>query len=65
MDLTDPMAEVLSALVAGDSLAASLQRAEPSLGGAADEEGARRVLGWFREWIQSGLFTRVELPRPS
>jgi hypothetical protein len=61
MDLTVPMFDVLSALVAGQTLGTSLSRAEASLGAIEEEEAAARVLGWFREWVGSGLFVRVEL----
>jgi hypothetical protein len=57
MDLTVPMFDVLSALVAGETLAASLSKAEASFGAKA----AERVLGWFRDWVGSGLFARVQL----
>jgi hypothetical protein len=61
MDLTVPMFDVLSALVAGERLDASLARTETSLGPIGEQEAAELVLGWFREWVQSGLFARVEL----
>lgn len=60
MDLTLPMFEVLSALVAGETLAASLARAEASFCAIDQHEAADRVLSWFREWVGSGLFVRVE-----
>jgi hypothetical protein len=61
MDLTVPMFEVLSALAAGETLASSLSRAEARFGAIDEEQAAQRVLGWFREWVGSGLFARVEL----
>jgi hypothetical protein len=61
MDLTDPMHAVLSALVAGDSLGIALERAADGISGEADDVVAARVMAWFREWVQGGLFTRVEL----
>jgi hypothetical protein len=65
MDLTVPMFEVLSSLAAGENLATALSRAEPVLMGVSEAEAAQRVLAWFREWVTSGLFTRVELgPAP-
>jgi hypothetical protein len=60
MDLTVPMFEVLSALVAGETLATSLARAEASLCAIDEQEAAERVLSWFREWVGSGLFVRVD-----
>ncbi|MBV9947252.1 MAG: putative DNA-binding domain-containing protein, partial [Myxococcales bacterium] len=61
MDLTPPMHDVLSALATGETLEASLARAESGLAEADDEQAAARVLGWFREWVQSGLFARIDL----
>jgi Putative DNA-binding domain len=61
MDLTVPMFEVLSSLGSGESLGTSLERAQERLGALDEEEAARRVLGWFREWVASGLFARVDI----
>jgi hypothetical protein len=61
MDLTVPMFDVLSALAAGDTLATSLARAEASFGTIDEQEVAQQVLGWFREWVGSGLFVRVQV----
>ena len=60
MDLSEPMFAVFESLAAGTSLEASLERAAGSF--AADDEGAavRRVAGWFREWVASGLFARID-----
>jgi hypothetical protein len=60
MNLSEPMFAVLESLAAGTSLEASLERAAGSF--AADDEGAavRRVAGWFREWVASGLFARID-----
>jgi hypothetical protein len=59
MDLTQPMFAVLESLAAGRSLGESLEQAAGSF--AEDDEGAagRRVTGWFREWVASGLFARI------
>jgi hypothetical protein len=65
MDLTPPMFEVLSALCTGETLGASLGRAENALAGAAPVEIAQRVTHWFREWVASGLFVRVVPSVPS
>jgi hypothetical protein len=51
MGLTPPMLAVLSALVAGEPLATAL--------GHAGDEPPERVMAWFREWVQSGLFVGV------
>ncbi len=59
MDLSEPMFEVVSALAAGEPLAASLARAENALAGIDAAEAARLVTYWFREWVSSGLFVHV------
>ena len=61
MDLTPAMVDVLSALVEGETLEVSLGRAETKLGHLDEDEAAQRVLGWFRDWVGSGLFARVEV----
>jgi hypothetical protein len=63
MDLTVAMFDVLSSLVAGETLGASLGRAEHRLDGDDAEAAAQRVTRWFREWVSSGLFCGVELGR--
>jgi hypothetical protein len=60
MDLTPAMFEVLSALVRGEVLGASLERAAPHMAGVPEAEAGQRVMEWFREWISSGLFVAVE-----
>jgi hypothetical protein len=60
MDLTPPMYEVLSALVAGEKLGEALARAEPCMEGVDPAEAMQRVSHWFREWVSSGLFIAVE-----
>ena len=61
MDLTEPMFEVLQGLLAGETLAAALGRAEAGLEGVDPVEIGQRVTHWFREWVSSGLFVRVEI----
>ncbi|MGA7123005.1 MAG: DNA-binding domain-containing protein [Polyangiaceae bacterium] len=61
MDLTVPMFEVLSGLVAGETLSAALSRAAASFGAIDEQEASQRVLTWFRDWVGSGLFGRVEV----
>jgi hypothetical protein len=60
MDLTPPMFDVLSALIGGVALGEALGRAESGLEGVDPTEVAQRVTFWFREWVSSGLFARVE-----
>jgi hypothetical protein len=64
MDLTVPMFEVLSSLGSGETLGESLGRAQERLGTLDEADAAGRVLGWFREWVASGLFAGVELSPP-
>jgi hypothetical protein len=59
MDLTEPMFDVLSALLAREPLGASLERAQRAFASVDPEEVGLRVTGWFREWIAGGLFRRV------
>ncbi len=61
MDLTGPMFEVLQALLSGEALATALGRAEAGLAGVDPAEIGQRVTHWFREWVSSGLFVRVEV----
>lgn len=61
MDLTAPMFEALSALVAGETLEASLSKAAESFGPVDEQVASQRVLAWFRDWVGSGLFARIEL----
>lgn len=61
MDLTGPMFEVLSALLAGEPLGDALGRVEDSLADLDEQQTVERVMFWFREWVSSGLFVRVEV----
>jgi hypothetical protein len=61
MDLTVPMFEVLRALFAKETLETALERGHAALGDLDEATAAQRVLGWFREWVASGLFAGVEL----
>jgi hypothetical protein len=56
MDLTEPMAQVLSALVAGEPLGEALGHAEAGLSHLDESQIASRVTTWFREWVGHGLF---------
>jgi hypothetical protein len=59
MDLTPPMLDVLDRLRSGEELAAALEGAAASFGDVEDEVAAAQVMGWFREWVSSGLFSRI------
>jgi hypothetical protein len=56
MDLIEPMAQVLSALVSGESLGEALGHAEARLSHLDESEITSRVTTWFREWVGHGLF---------
>jgi hypothetical protein len=59
MDLTPPMLALLTGLTSGATLADALDGATASFGDEPEEAAAQRVMGWFREWVSSGLFSRV------
>jgi hypothetical protein len=62
MDLTPAMTRVLNALLAGETLGQALARIE--LDGADAEavaEAERSVMVWFRAWVASSFFARVEV----
>jgi hypothetical protein len=54
MGLSPTMAAVLRGLLAGETLERALDHAEG--------EAPEKVMGWFREWIASGLFVDVIAP---
>jgi hypothetical protein len=58
-NLSPAMFDVLSALVAGETLGASLTRAEPHMASLSEAEATQQVMAWFREWVASGLFVSV------
>jgi hypothetical protein len=58
MDLTPPMRDVLAAILGGETLGAALALGERAQTDA--DESPQRVTEWFREWVASGLFARVE-----
>jgi hypothetical protein len=59
MTLTSTMFELLSRLTSGATLADALESTTASISDESDEVAASRVMGWFREWVSSGLFSRV------
>jgi hypothetical protein len=61
MDLSEAAFDLLHALTAGQTLAASLEGASRALSGVDESEAAERVGRWFRDWVSSGLFSGVEL----
>jgi hypothetical protein len=54
MDFTEPMAEVLLALLAGQPLGDALS--------SLPEELEGDVMIWFKEWVAGGFFERIHLP---
>jgi hypothetical protein len=61
MDLTGPMFEVLAALLAGEPLGDALGRVEDALADLDEQQTVERVMSWFREWVSSGLFVRIDV----
>jgi hypothetical protein len=59
MDLTPPMDTLLSRLTSGATLAEALESAVSSLSLEPEDVASRRLTGWFREWVSSGLFSRI------
>jgi hypothetical protein len=55
MDLTRPMHRVLRALIDGETLGAALDLV------AAGPSSVGQVMVWFKEWIEGGFFSRIEL----
>jgi hypothetical protein len=53
-DLSPVMADVLSALVRGGTLG-------ESVASVPDDQPPERVLSWFREWMEAGLFVSVDV----
>jgi hypothetical protein len=62
MPLTDPMLALLEATALGEPLGVSLERAAAALTDVPEEVAGARVMGWFRDWVSSGLFCDVEAP---
>ena len=58
--LERPQFELLSALVAGESLGSAIERAA-SVSPAGFDALAANLEKWFREWTAAGFFVRVEL----
>jgi hypothetical protein len=62
MDLTPAMARVLEALVGGAPIAGALGLLATDVSSPEElAEAERSVMIWFREWILSGFFSRVEV----
>ncbi len=60
MDLEDAAFDLLQALASGKSLGSALDETAGSLDGDGEEAAAQRVMGWFRDWVSSGLFSDVQ-----
>jgi hypothetical protein len=61
MDLTPPMLELLVRLTSDECLSDALEGAIAMFGDVSEDVAAQRVMAWFREWVSSGLFSRVHL----
>jgi hypothetical protein len=61
MELTPAMARVLEALARGDTLGDALGTIAVEADDAARAEAEQSVMIWFREWVSSGFFARVEV----
>lgn len=63
LDLTPAMTNLLEALFAGQPLSAALEHlAEGIIDADELTEAERTVMIWFREWVQGGVFARIDLP---
>ena len=60
MDLEDAAFDLLQALASGKSLGSALDETAGGLDGVGEEAAAQRVMGWFRDWVSSGLFSDVQ-----
>lgn len=60
MELTPAMIGVLEPLVAGKTLGEALETVDDSNTAVVAETGANLMV-WFREWVDAGFFTRIEL----
>ena len=60
MNLSEPMGELLSALVGGETLSSAVERTAATLSEVSEEVAAGRVMVWFREWVSSGLFSGIQ-----
>jgi hypothetical protein len=62
MGLTPPQARVLTPLLEGKTFGEALAQLEVGESDpAALEEAGRNVMAWFRDWVESGFFARVEI----
>jgi len=59
MPLTEPMFALLEATARGETLGASLDRAAAAFTDVPEEVAGARIMGWFRDWVSSGLFCAV------
>lgn len=59
MDLSEPMFDLLRSLASGETLGTSLERAAARFEDVDEAGAVGRVMDWFREWVSSGLFSRI------
>jgi len=63
LDLTPAMTNLLEALFAGEPLSAALEHLAAGISNTDElAEAERTVMIWFREWVQGGVFARIDLP---
>lgn len=62
MPLTEPMYALLEATVRGETLGTSLDYAAAAFTDVPEDVAGARIMGWFRDWVSSGLFCAVKTP---
>jgi hypothetical protein len=60
MDLTEAACALLQALASGQNLSVSLEEATAAPSAISQDDAAGRVTSWFRDWVASGLFARID-----
>jgi hypothetical protein len=60
MNLSDPMADLLSSLTNGETLGVALDRTVAAFENVSEDAASARVMAWFRDWVSSGLFIGVD-----
>lgn len=64
--LSPAMADLLGALVAGQTLGEALSSLERTFAeNAAAADAGREIMGWFQGWVEAGFFATIEAPEGS